>query len=116
MKIRERDGKCLHPAGCAVTDIKKLQCSHYIGRQHKATRFDPDNCIALCWLHHFKDKLLGFEYQKQITERHGYDGGYTLYMKNWLGEEKFIALMQRGASVKSQWQAIYDFQYQNQLT
>jgi hypothetical protein len=86
-----RDGKCMFP-GCHITEIKKLQCSHYHGRAHSATRYHEDNCIALCWFHHFKSKLLGFEYQKQRIEKHGYDGQYTLFMKNWLGIERFDAL------------------------
>lgn len=93
LKIRQRDGKCLFP-GCSVTDIAKLQCSHYIGRRHSATRYYPENCITLCWLHHFKDKMLGFEYQKQRKEKHGYEGQYTLFMKNWLGEGGFAYLCQ----------------------
>ena len=91
LKIRKRDGKCMYP-GCTVTEIKKLQCSHYHGRRHSATRYHEKNCIALCWLHHFKDKLLGYEYQKQTKERHGYDGQYTLFMKKWLGRKEFNAL------------------------
>ena len=93
--IRNRDGKCMHPIGCEVRDIKKLQCSHFIGRSRKSTRFDPDNCITLCWLHHYKDKMLGYEYQKQTREKHGFDGQYTLFMKRWLGEERYHALQQR---------------------
>jgi 5-methylcytosine-specific restriction endonuclease McrA len=26
-----------------------LHCSHYIGRAHKATRWDADNALAACW-------------------------------------------------------------------
>lgn len=95
IKIRTRDGKCMYP-GCPITDIKKLQNSHYLGRRHSATRYYDKNCISLCWLHHFKDKLLGFEYQKQTKEQHGYDGQYTLYMKRWLGEEEFYNLIALG--------------------
>ncbi len=93
-EIRARDGKCLFP-GCKVTDPKKLQNSHYIGRAVSSTRFDPDNCIALCWLHHFKDKMLGFEYQKQTLEEHGWDGQYTIFMRNLLGPERYLALRAR---------------------
>lgn len=93
--IRNRDGKCLFP-GCDIMDIKKLQCSHYIERRHSSTRYDPDNCISLCWKHHFKDKLIGFEYQKQIKSRHGYDGQYTKFMQDFLGMEEFEKLLLRG--------------------
>lgn len=105
--IRKRDGRCMFP-GCTVEEIAKLQCSHYIGRAHKATRYDPENCIALCWFHHFKSKDLGFEYQKQTVEKHGWDGQYTLFMKKWLGTERFYALVARGGTVKKLRQAILD--------
>lgn len=91
-KIRARDGKCLFP-GCNATD--NIQCSHYVGRSNKSTRFDPDNCVTLCWAHHFKSKILGFEYQKQRKEKHGWDGQYTIFMKKWLGKERWNNLMER---------------------
>ena len=103
--IRERDGRCMFP-GCDVSEFEKLQCSHYIGRQHRGTRFDPDNCIALCWHHHFKSKLLGYEYQKQQEGLHGWDGRYTLHMKQWLGEERFTALVRRSQETTPQSRAI----------
>lgn len=92
LKIRARDKHCLFP-GCE--SLKGLQCSHYIGRATKSTRFDPNNCIALCYFHHFRSKDLGFEYQKQTKEKHGYDGQYTIFMRNWLGEERFEELRTR---------------------
>lgn len=107
-KIRTRDGKCQFP-GCKVNEFGKLQCSHYIGRATKSTRFDPDNCIALCWLHHFKDKMLGYEYQKQRIEKHGWDGQYTIFMRNLLGTERFNALIERSTLRISQKKAIEAF-------
>lgn len=99
--IRERDGRCLFP-GCTVQEIAQLQCSHYVERRHSSTRYDPDNCIALCWKHHFRDKYVGFEYQKQRMDVHGYDGRYTQFMQKWLGPEKWKLLLQREkTSVKS---------------
>ena len=41
-----RDKKCQNP-NCK-TPKSRLTCSHYFVRQHYATRFDPQNCIALC--------------------------------------------------------------------
>jgi hypothetical protein len=107
-KIRTRDKHCLFP-GCEVSDRAMLQNSHYFGRAIKSTRFDPDNCIALCWLHHFKDKMLGYEYQKQRKEVHGWDGQYTLFMRTWLGEERFTALVERSQQQISQRKAIDAF-------
>ena len=103
--IRERDKFCQYPLrlGC-WNDI--LQCSHYIGRAHKATRWDPDNCVTLCIKHHFKDKQLGYEYQKQTERQHGWDGQYTLFMKRRLGEKGFKELLKRGQKPMNQKLAI----------
>ena len=92
LSIRARDKHCQFP-NCQST--KGLQNSHYIGRAIKSTRFDPDNCIALCYFHHFRSKDLGFEYQKQTQEKHGFDGQYTLFQRRLLGEEGYSALMRR---------------------
>lgn len=95
-KIRRRDGNCFFP-GCTVSDFASLQNSHYIGRAVWATRFDPDNCISLCWFHHFKSKDLGYEYQKQRKEKQGWDGQYTIHMKRILGD-RFQDLIDRSES------------------
>ena len=54
--------------------------------------------------------MLGYEYQKQQKEVHGWDGPYTLYMKKWLGEEKFAALCERARVSVKQRAAILSFQ------
>lgn len=92
VKIRARDKHCQFPT---CQSVKGLQNSHYIGRAVKSTRFDPDNCIALCYWHHFRSKDLGFEYQKQTGEKHGYDGQYTIFMQKRLGPKAFNALNRR---------------------
>lgn len=109
--IRQRDGhRCQHPLAGSKLDDQGcrgvLTCSHYIGRGNKSTRFDPLNCVTLCWWHHFKSKLVGFEYQKQTIEKHGWDGQYTLFMKYWLGIEDYLCLLSRGKEVLSQKKAI----------
>lgn len=50
--IRARDGRCMNPL-CPYglqhqAEIWQLECSHYWPRAIKITRFDPDNCLALC--------------------------------------------------------------------
>ena len=55
--IRLRDKKCLYCGreGEMTKDgfpIKGLQNSHYWGRGHESTRFEPDNCMTLCAYHH----------------------------------------------------------------
>ncbi len=94
LRIRNRDKKCQFP-NCQVVEIGKLQASHYEGRARWETRFDEENMIALCWFHHYKSKLLGYEYQKQREEKHGFDGQYTKHMKALLGEARFLALINK---------------------
>lgn len=106
--VRARDGKCLHPRGTA--NCKLLQNSHYFGRAIKSTRFDPDNCITICWFHHYKSKDLGFEYQKQTKAKHGFDGQYTLFMKTHLGKKRFQALTRRSKLSLKRDEAIRRFQ------
>ena len=96
-KIIARDKKCQYP-GCEVSDPAKLTCSHYHGRAIKNTRFDENNCIALCRNHHYWDKQLGWEFQKQRVEIHGWDGRYTAFMKNWLGGEAWYELIDRATA------------------
>lgn len=108
-QIRARDQFCQFK-GCTMSNPAKLQNSHYYGRAIKSTRFDPDNCVALCWLHHFKDKLLGYEYQKQTVEKHGFDGHYTLFMKERLGEKRFKFLREKSQQSMKQKTAIALFQ------
>lgn len=105
LRIRERDGKCMFP-GCTVTDLKKLQCSHYYGRGRSSTRYDEKNCISLCWKHHFQDKMVGWEYTKQNVSDHGFDGKYTIFMRSWLGESLFTELYLRSKQYMSRDNAI----------
>lgn len=91
-KIIARDKHCLFPDCTRATE---LTCSHYIGRANKSTRFYEDNCIALCWFHHYGSKLLGFEYQKQRIPNQEWDGRYTIFMKEWLGEKRFLSLLKK---------------------
>lgn len=97
-KIKDRDGRCLFP-GCTETRREKLTCSHYFGRGKWGTRFDEKNCITLCRTHHYWDKDIGWEFQKQQAGEKGcdWDGRYTVYMKQWLGGEEFQAMKQRAA-------------------
>lgn len=103
--IRLRDRQCLFP-GCERTD--QLTCSHYFGRAKKSTRFDEDNCITLCRTHHYWDKDIGWEFQKQRKGEKGcdWDGRYTLFMKEWLGNERWEALILRAEESLSQRKAI----------
>lgn len=106
-EIIARDTKCLYP-NCQNTT--NLTCSHYIGRTNWNTRFDPENCIALCLRHHFMDRDVGYEFQKARKEKHGWDGQYTLFMIQFLGEYRFNALLERAQQDKSRKESILETQ------
>jgi len=106
-EIIARDGHCMFP-GCEKTD--NLTNSHYIGRANWNTRFDPENCIALCIRHHFMDRDTAYEFQKARAEKHGWDGQYTIFMGHFLGETRFIALIERAEEGKSRKEAILETQ------
>lgn len=76
--IRGRDGRCQR---CGKTE--NLQCSHFWSRQHSSTRYDPDNCVALCGGCH----IFNWEKEKQ--------GAYRDFMLRWLKEDKFKELEKR---------------------
>lgn len=88
--IRKRDGKCVR---CGSTEY--LTCSHFWARQHKATRFDPENCVTLCWMPCHK---YHWEKEKQ--------GAYRDFMLSWLGEERYTALEARSKATYPQIDAI----------
>ncbi len=66
-----------------------LQVSHYWSRSRENTRFDPENCILLCYGCH------------QFQWGHG-DGRqeYTDFMKQKLGEDRFNWLDVRAHTTK----------------
>jgi len=49
--IRLRDGYICQRCGTYYPEGKRggLHCSHYFGRARENTRFDPENCDALCF-------------------------------------------------------------------
>lgn len=106
-EIIARDKKCLYP-NCQNTE--KLTCSHYEGRSNWNTRFDPENCIALCLRHHFMDRDVGFEFQKARKPKHEWDGQYTIFMRQFLGEYRFNALLERAKGDKSRKDSITETQ------
>lgn len=88
--IRERDGKCKR---CGK--FGKLTNSHFWGRTHSATRYDPENCDAFCWLPcHYQ-----WEHEKQ--------GAYRDFKINQLGQERYDALERRARSSMKRSEALY---------
>ncbi len=85
--IRLRDGLCCVRCGKQyVRGDQGLHCSHFIGRAHMATRFDPDNCDAFCWgCHRF------METHKATT--------YREWKIKQLGQERFDLLIERSREV-----------------
>lgn len=106
-EIIARDGHCMFP-GCFASE--NLTNSHYVGRANWNTRFDPENCIALCIRHHFMDRDTGFEFQKARVEKHGWNGQYTLFMIKRLGALAFVQLLERAEDKKTRKEAILETQ------
>jgi hypothetical protein len=48
MQIRLRDGGRCKRCG-STPDPRGLHCAHHFTRRTRATRFDPDNALALCY-------------------------------------------------------------------
>ena len=90
--IRKRDGKC---ARCGTT--KNLTNSHFWARQHKGTRYDPKNCVAICW---FPCHAYYWEKEKQ--------GDYRDFMIEWLGMDEYTKLEMRARRVKPLSEAIIE--------
>lgn len=86
--VRARDGRCLR---CATTE--GLTCSHFWLRKHSSTRFDPDNCIALCGTCH-----ADWEHRK--------NNEYKAFMIRWLGQERYDALETRARTFMQRTDAI----------
>ena len=86
--IRLRDGACVRcgKRGTNTVDglpIKGLQCSHYLSRGRENTRFDPENCDALC---------AGCHQHWGSADKEGYRD----FKLKQLGQEKFNLLLVRG--------------------
>ena len=90
--IRNRDKKCVR---CG--SIKRLTNSHFWARQHKGTRFDPENCDAVCWMPCHK---YHWEKEKQ--------GAYRDFKINQLGMPRYQAMEARARGTYPQVSAIID--------
>lgn len=98
--VRElADNKCER---CG-NESESLQNSHYFGRGNEATRFDPDNCSAVCY---------GCHVMWGSTDREA----YRVAMIRKLGENRYKALIARSNSYKKKdrrleaikWRAAYN--------
>ena len=86
--IRERDRACVR---CGKTE--RLSNSHFWVRQKWNTRFDPENCDALCYHCHKT-----WEHEKQ--------GEYMVFKIKQLGKERYDALEERAQISIKHWIAL----------
>lgn len=87
--IRTRDGWCCQRCHKKYTPpTQGLHCSHYFGRGRENTRFDPDNCIALCYGCH------------QLWGHGDLRDDYKDYMVRKLGQQGFTRLQLRAFQYK----------------
>ena len=75
-------GNACEYCGKAVTSYQELQCSHFVGRRSASTRFDPDNCVGVCFHCH------------QWFDEHHHE--HNEFYKKLLGSERFEQLIIRG--------------------
>lgn len=81
--IKERDGwECQSCHKQLEHDPGRLHNSHYWGRGRESTRFDPENCDALCFYCHDT-----WEGEKQ--------GDYKHFKEKQLGQARYTQLMAR---------------------
>lgn len=84
--IRERDNwTCQRCKRKFPPKTQGLHCSHYFGRGNECTRFDPENCDALCMGCHS-----AWDSNKE---------DYRDFKVKQLGEERFKALRVRASSI-----------------
>lgn len=89
--IRQRDGKCLR----CLSVAKPLDNSHYWKRGDSGTRFDPENCVALC-----RDCHTIWEKQQ--------NNEYKTFMLDRLGQERYELLEKRARSFKKRVDAVLE--------
>lgn len=97
--IIARDEKCQR---CGTTE--NLTCSHYWRRGHSGTRFDFDNCIALCVeCHGLWEVRKNDEYMEFMLRRLG---------KKELGKKEYEKLERKARAFKKRSEAIEEYQYE----
>lgn len=82
--IRARDKRCVRCGRASG-----LHCSHFWPRGISATRYDPENCDALCYACHYGNNR-GWERAKQ--------GEYRDFKISQLGQDGYATLRIRAGS------------------
>lgn len=76
-----------------------LQCSHFYGRRHRATRWDPDNAAAHCFGCH---KRLGENPME-----------FAAWIRGYLGDVRYEALTERHRKIVKRTKADLEALYQH---
>lgn len=92
--LREQRGyRCERCGYYEAPPTKRIQNSHYIGRSHKATRYDPENCDVFCaTCHHEWEDAKQYDYRDWKIKKLGKEKHDELIRKaqNSLGEKDAI--------------------------
>ena len=82
--IRQRDNWTCQRCGKRYKPpTKALHCSHFFGRGRESTRYDPDNCIALCYgCHSYFDGAGKEDYRNFKINQLGQAGFDALLIKS----------------------------------
>jgi len=93
--LREKRGYTCEMCGFYdAPPTRMIQNSHYIGRSHKATRYDPENCDVFCAsCHHKMEDLKQYDYRDWKIKQ--------------LGEKKHQELVERARTSLGEKDAIY---------
>lgn len=80
--IRERSNWTCEVCGTGYPpNSRGLECSHYVGRANKATRWDPDNCWSKCTKCHFRLGGNPAEFTRWVQSKIGIEAEEALYRK-----------------------------------
>jgi hypothetical protein len=88
--------KCLKPH-----NWKDLQCSHFFGRKDKATRYDADNLVGICFYCH--------------NHFHAFPLEHVQWFEQHLGKENFELLQGRNRILEKPDKKILTLYYQQQI-
>jgi hypothetical protein len=73
IRLRDADENgCAYCITCGVyKPVKMMDNSHFVGRQHQATRFDEMNCHTACKMCNGFEEGRKAEYEHYLVERYG---------------------------------------------
>ena len=87
--IRLRDKFICQRCRVAHPNGNGLHCAHFWSRRHENTRFDSDNCLALCFgCHQRLDADKQGEFREMMIKRLGEDRYRKLEQQHYLTKKK----------------------------